>query len=77
MDALKHFGYRLAGSTLYFVRVDGSGLIAPSDGVPFCTVCSRLAMEAGIGYFALWTSLGLKTWTTSEYDRLSYSYFDV
>ncbi len=73
MDALKKNTNALKGATLYFVRIDGDKKIKHS-GKPFCTVCSRLALDTGIAYFALWHKEGIKRYDTKEYNMLSYEY---
>jgi hypothetical protein len=44
-------------------------------GDPYCTVCSRLALEAGIAEIALWQKRGIVIISSFEYDRLSYEYY--
>lgn len=73
MDALKKNPDKIQGSKLYFIRVDQAGEIKKS-GKPYCTVCSRLALDAGIAYFLLWHEEGVGEYPTDEYDRLSYAY---
>lgn len=73
MDALRRNPQRLSGATLYFTAVDDSGAIAFS-GMPCCTVCSRLALDAGIAFFVLWHAEGFIAYPTDRYDFLSYSY---
>ncbi len=63
----------LNGSILYFTRVDGEGNILKS-GEPYCTVCSRLALDNGISYLALWHESGIKLYNTREYNELSYQF---
>ena len=63
---------KIVGATLYFTRVDDKGDLLESDGIPYCTVCSRLALDIGIKYFGLWTSEGAKMFETKEYNELSY-----
>ena len=63
----------ITGSVLYFTRVDLSGNILKS-GDPYCTVCSRLALDNGVKYFALWQESGIKLFNTKEYNDLSYSF---
>ncbi len=63
----------LQGSTLYFTRVDQDGNILKS-GQPYCTVCSRLALDTGISYFTLWHDSGIKIYDTTEYNELSYQF---
>ena len=63
----------ISGSSLYFVRVDNEGNVLKS-GKPYCTVCSRLALDTGIKYFGLWHEVGIKMYDTQEYDDLSYDF---
>jgi deoxycytidylate deaminase len=73
-NALRRYPAETVGSTLYFMRIDDEkkGEFT-GDGVPFCTVCSRLALEAGIAHFALWNGEP-KIFDTKTYNRLSYDY---
>ncbi len=73
MDTLRKNPEKLKGSKLYFTRVDGHGKIKKS-GKPFCTVCSRLALDVGIDKFVLWHEEGICEYNTDEYNVLSYSY---
>lgn len=72
LDAVKN-KKDITGATLYFTRVDGEGNILKS-GKPYCTVCSRLALDLGLAYFALWHEEGIKKYDTSEYNDLSYQF---
>lgn len=47
LDALRNSALKMTGSSLYFVRVDERGEMIRS-GKPYCTVCSRLALDTGI-----------------------------
>lgn len=73
MDALRKSPEKLFGSKLYFTRVNEKGEIKRS-GKPICTVCSRLALDAGIEKFVLWHEEGIREYPTNEYNRLSYEY---
>ena len=73
MDTLKHNPQKLRGSKLYFTRVDENDEIKKS-GRPYCTVCSRMALDAGIDTFVLWHADGIYEYPTDEYNQLSYSY---
>jgi deoxycytidylate deaminase len=73
LDAVKKAG-DIAGSTLYFVRVNTDGVIKESDGVPYCTVCSRLALDVGVTSFCLWTKDGAKCYGTDVYNDISYQF---
>ena len=65
---------KIFGSTLYFVRVNEEGDLKHSNGVPYCTVCSRLALDTGIAFFGLWTKEGVKLFDTKEYNDISYAF---
>ena len=72
LDALKK-GNNLEGSVLYFGRVDDAGNRTPS-GEPYCTVCSRLALDTGIAEFVLEHEHGIVAYGTKEYNDLSYDF---
>ena len=76
LDALKRNPEKLSGSKLYFIRIDDKSNIKKS-GKPFCTVCSRMALDTGIDRFVLWHDDGICEYPTDEYDRLSYKYSPV
>lgn len=75
-DALKNNPEKIVGSKLYFLRVDDKGRILKS-GRPYCTVCSRLALDSGVAFFLLWHESGIAEYQTDEYNRLSYEYVHV
>lgn len=73
LNACKTHPEEIIGSTLYFMRINESGKFTDA-GDPYCTVCSRLTMESGVGYFALWNNDGIDMYTAEEYDRASYAF---
>ena len=73
IDALKNNGNKIDGSTLYFMRIDDSGDFTNADQ-PFCTVCSRLALQSGIKNFALWNNKPV-IYNCLEYNKLSYELY--
>jgi len=73
IDALKHHPEKIEGATLYFMRVNKDGEFTEA-GEPWCTICSRLAMESGIATFGLWND-GPDMIATDEYNLKSYQYF--
>jgi deoxycytidylate deaminase len=73
MDALRNSPKGLAGSRLYFVRLGPDGKKAPS-GKPYCTICSKMALDAGISEFVLWHRGGICVYGTEEYNDLSFGY---
>lgn len=73
LDALKHHADKIQGSTLYFMRVNDAGEFTEA-GDPYCTVCSRLALESGVATFGLWND-GPEMIDTHQYNQRSYQYF--
>jgi deoxycytidylate deaminase len=72
-DALKHHPEELKGATLYFMRIDDDEKWMGA-GVPYCTVCSRLALQSGIETFALWNGEPV-LFDTKTYNQKSYNYY--
>lgn len=72
LDALSRNASLVPGSTLYFMRVDESGRMTEA-GEPYCTVCSRLALQAGVETFGLWND-GPDMILTPEYNSRSYNF---
>ena len=66
-------GVDLAGSVMYFTRVDDKGKMEYS-GEPYCTVCSRLALEVGISFWVLWHDTGPVLYDAKTYNDLSFQY---
>lgn len=73
-DAMRNHATSLHGSTLYFMRVDLAGAWTRA-GAPYCTVCSRLILEAGIAEVVLWQDQGAHVYRAQEYNDLSYRYY--
>lgn len=71
LDACKTNADKLGGSVLYFMRINQAGEFTDA-GDPFCTVCSRLTMEAGVGEFALYNNNGADIYLLDEYNLKSY-----
>lgn len=74
LNALKDNADKVSESTLYFMRVDDDGNFTEA-GDPYCTVCSRLALQSGIKFFGLWNN-GPQLFDTKEYNLKSYAFFD-
>ncbi len=73
IDALKNNPDKIVGSSLYFSRVGEGGEVKKS-GQPYCTVCSRFALDTGIRHFLLWQEEGVADYLTDEYNKLSYDF---
>lgn len=72
-DALKYFPQKIIGSRLYFIRLDDSQM-PKFSWVPYCTLCSKSALDAGIDEFVLWTEQWFCVYNTQEYNDLSFEY---
>lgn len=74
LDACKRNASQISGSVLFFMRIDQKGNFTDA-GEPYCTTCSRLALESGVEKFALWNNGGADIYSALEYDNKSYEYF--
>jgi len=73
MDALRRNSDKIAGSRLYFIRLDENG--KPSRaGKPYCTICSKMALDSGVNDFVLWHADGICVYDAGEYNLLSFEY---
>ena len=73
LDALKTNPSKIEGSTLYFMRTNDEGEFTEA-GEPYCTVCSRLALQSGVKVFGLWNG-GPEMIDTEKYNQKSYAFF--
>jgi deoxycytidylate deaminase len=73
MNALRGNPDKLPGSRLYFIRLDMNDNILKA-GKPYCTICSKMALDAGVSEFVLWHEEGIAVYDTDEYNRLSFAY---
>lgn len=77
ISALRTYPDKISGSSLYFIRTN-NGIAVPS-GKPYCTICSKMALELGIKEFILWQTIlghetGVFAYNTEEYNDLSFKY---
>lgn len=73
IDALKNNPDKIINSRLYFIRLDEQG--KPSyAGKPYCTICSKMALDVRIEEFVLWHKEGVCVYKTDEYNLLSFQY---
>ena len=73
MDALQYRPNQLAGAHLYFIRLDDNDKPKPF-GQPYCTICSKMALDVGLATFSLWEGNSWQAWATDEYNDLSFAY---
>lgn len=70
-EALKNHPDKIVGSTLFFIRLDEHDH-AKRSGEPYCTICSKMALDVGISKFCLWHAEGWTAYDTDYYNRLSF-----
>ena len=73
MDALSNRPLMVKGASLWFLRLDENNQPKPS-GDPYCTICSKMALDAGISKFMLFRREGWTEYDTAEYNRLSFEF---
>lgn len=73
-NALMNSPTQLEGSKLYFIRLNDK-LEPTSAGTPYCTICSKEALDSGVAEFGLWRENYFHMYNTQEYNNLSYQYF--
>ena len=73
INALENNPFGIIDSTLYFARLNENekNIFA---GKPYCTICSKLTLDVGIGRFVLWHEGGICEYSTEEYNDISYNY---
>lgn len=76
IEGLKTQPQAIVGATLYFMRVSNNSADLEYAGDPYCTPCSRLALEVGLAEFVLWhhDNRGITAYNTQEYNELSYAW---
>jgi len=73
MDALQNNHKEIIGSRLYFIRLDETGKKTRAGDL-YCTICSKMALDAGLAEFVLWQEKGICVYNTDEYNNLSFLY---
>ena len=74
MNALKNkWRDQIKGSTLFFIRLDENDNPKHS-GAPYCSICSKMALDVGISNFVLWHKEGWTSYNTKEYNEQTFQY---
>jgi hypothetical protein len=73
MNALIDNPDKIIWSRLYFIRIDNDGKPTHA-GKPYCTICSKMALDAGISEFVLRDETWVCVYDTDEYNTLSFNY---
>ena len=73
IETLKKNSEKIKDSTLYFIRIDENG-DKVFAGKPYCTICSKMALQVGIKEFVLLHEKGITAYDTKEYNEQSFNY---
>ncbi|MCL4379645.1 MAG: hypothetical protein M1160_03455 [Candidatus Marsarchaeota archaeon] len=73
INALKVSPEKIKGSRLYFVRLDKENRMQPA-GRPYCTICSKLALETGIDEIAYFNGETAVVYGAREHNDLSFAF---
>lgn len=74
-DALRKHPNLIEWATLYFIRLNKEWKMTTS-WKPYCTICSKSALELWIKEFVLLHENWITAYDTEEYNILSYQYTD-
>ncbi len=69
-DALASARDKLEGADLFFASVTRAGEIEFA-GEPYCTICSKMALDVGVARFWLWHESGPCVYSADEYHEIS------
>ena len=72
-EALKNHSDEIPGSRMYFTRIDQNNQPVRS-GKPYCTMCSKIALDVGISGWVLWHDEGICLYDSREYNLLSFQF---
>lgn len=72
-EGLKKDPEKVKGARIYFIRLDDEGKMKRSNS-PYCTMCSKMALDEGIGEWALWQDNGVAIYDAKEYNDVSFNY---
>ncbi|MFW6226364.1 MAG: hypothetical protein ACOC3V_05355 [bacterium] len=64
---------KINGSTLFFIRLDDNDN-PKFSGKPYCSICSKMALDVGISNFVLYHENGWTSYDTKEYNDLTFQY---
>ena len=73
IEALKTNPEKIKGARLYFVRLDKENRMQPAER-PYCTICSKLALETGIAELAYFSGESVVVYEAKEHNDLSFAF---
>jgi deoxycytidylate deaminase len=72
VDATRSNGSLLNQSTMYFSRLTTKGDVEVTE--PYCTICSKMTLDAGIKFMVLLEAQGWIIYETADYNDQSFAY---
>ena len=72
-EALKYHSDKIFGSRMYFTRIDENNQPVKS-GKPYCTICSKMSLDAGVSEWVLHHEEGICSYNAKEYNILSFQF---
>lgn len=45
-------------------------------GKPYCTICSKMALDAGVSEWVLWHDKGITIYDANEYNEISFGHLE-
>lgn len=73
INALSKNQDKIKDSIIYFIRLNEKN--EPINaGNPYCTICSKMALDTEIKEFVLWHEQGITAYNTEEYNKSSYNF---
>lgn len=73
INALRNYSNKINEGRLYFIRLNENNEISYA-GKPYCTICSKMALDVGLKEFVLWHEEGITVYDTEYYNELSFQY---
>lgn len=73
IDSIKNFPDSVPGGSIFFIRLDENDEPKHS-GEPYCSICSKMALDVGISTFNLWHKEGWTPYDAKEYNILTFKY---
>ena len=64
----------LSDAAVYFTRVHPLTGARVTSGRPYCTICSKLALEVGLSHFVLEHDFGIVAYPADLYNDLSFTF---
>ncbi len=77
LSAMPFNQMKIKNSSLYFIRLSDDGKDLQYCDDTYCTVCSRLILEAGLRSVILYQTKGIFEYSAQKFNNLSYKHYQV